>query len=51
MDTRRGNYLSPVSTGLVQELGIRIIDTRLISKQSAPWYDAELLVSALLSLT
>jgi hypothetical protein len=35
----------------MQKPGIRIIDTRLISKQSAPYYDAELLVSALLSLT
>jgi hypothetical protein len=35
----------------MQELGIRIIDTRLISRKSAPYYDAELLVSALLSLT
>jgi CofD-related protein of GAK system len=51
MDSKRGKYLSPISAPLMQELGIRIIDTRLISKQSAPYYDAELLVSALLSLT
>jgi hypothetical protein len=35
----------------MQELGTRIIDTRLISKQSMPYYDAELLAAALLSLT
>jgi len=28
-----------------------LIDVKLISKQSAPFYDNELLVSALLSLT
>jgi CofD-related protein of GAK system len=51
MDSKRGNYLSSISTPVMQKLGIQIIDTRLISKQSAPYYDAELLVSALLSLT
>ncbi|MEN8204935.1 MAG: GAK system CofD-like protein [Pseudomonadota bacterium] len=51
MDSKRGNYPSSLSAPLMQELGIRIIDTRLISKQSAPYYDAELLAAALLSLT
>jgi CofD-related protein of GAK system len=51
IDSKRGKYLTPVSAPLMQEAGIRIIDTRLISKQSAPYYDAKLLVSALLSLT
>ena len=51
LDSKRGKYLSSISAPLMQKLGIRIIDTRLISKQSAPYYDAELLVSALLSLT
>ena len=51
IDSKRGKYPSPVSAPVMQKLGIRIIDTRLISKQSAPYYDAELLVSALLSLT
>ncbi|HAJ91551.1 MAG TPA: hypothetical protein DCO71_02840 [Gammaproteobacteria bacterium] len=51
IDSKRGKYPSPVSAPVMKKLGIRIIDTRLISKQSAPYYDAELLVSALLSLT
>jgi len=51
MDSKRGNYPSSLSAPLMQELGIRVIDTRLISKQSAPYYDAELLASTLLSLT
>jgi CofD-related protein of GAK system len=51
LDSKRGKYLSPISVPVMQEQGIQIIDTRLISKQSAPYYDAELLASALLSLT
>jgi CofD-related protein of GAK system len=51
LDSKRGKYPSSLSASLMQELGTRIIDTRLISKQSMPYYDAELLSSALLSLT
>ena len=51
IDSKRGKYPSPISAPVMQKLDIRIIDTRLISKQSAPYYDAELLASALLSLT
>jgi CofD-related protein of GAK system len=51
VDSKRGKYSSSLSAPVMQELGIRIIDTRLISRKSAPYYDAELLVSALLSLT
>ena len=51
IDSKRGKYSSSLSAPLMQELGIRIIDTRLISKQSVPYYDAELLASTLLSLT
>jgi CofD-related protein of GAK system len=51
IDSKRGKYLSSLSAPLMQELGIEVIDTRLISRQSAPYYDAELLTSTLLSLT
>jgi len=51
IDSKRGKYPSSLSAPLMQELGIRVIDTRLISKQSEPYYDAELLASTLLSLT
>lgn len=51
IDNKRGDYLSPISQELAEELGIQIIDTQLISKQSAPYYDSNLLVRALLSLT
>jgi CofD-related protein of GAK system len=51
VDSRRGGYPSPVSASLAKKLGIQIIDIPLVSEQSAPYYDDELLVSALLSLT
>ena len=51
IDSKRGRYQSPLSAGLMQELGIQVIDTKLVSRQSSPHYDAKLLVSAVLSLT
>lgn len=51
IDSKRGKYPSTLSASLMQKLGIQVIDTRLVSRQNAPLYDAELLVSALLSLT
>jgi len=51
IDSKRGEYPSSISVPIMRKLGIRVIDTRLVSRQSAPYYDAELLVSALLSLT
>lgn len=51
VDNKRGDYRSPATQELTEELGIQLIDTQLISKQSAPYYDSSLLVSALLSLT
>ena len=50
-DSRYESHLNPVSAGLPDEPGIQLIDTKLVSKSSAPFYDPELLVSALLSLT
>lgn len=51
LDSRNGVYASSLSAGKMRQLGIQIIDVPLVSKQSAPFYDPELLVSALLSLT
>jgi CofD-related protein of GAK system len=50
-DSKRAQYHSKLSTKLMEDKGIQIIDTKLISKESAPYYDEKLLVSALLSLT
>ena len=51
IDSKRGHYPSSLSAARMQALGIQVIDTKLVSRQSASHYDAELLVSALLSLT
>jgi len=51
LDSKRGSYPGELSAKLMNDLGIQIIDTRLISEASAPYYDDELLVAALLSLT
>jgi hypothetical protein len=50
VDSKQGRYPSPLPVPLLQAHGIRIIDTRLVSRESAPYYDPDLLVSALLSL-
>lgn len=50
-DSKRARYHSKLSTKLMKNKGIQIIDTKLISKESFPYYDEKLLVSALLSLT
>jgi len=51
VDSRNGVYPEGLSVELLGRLGIEMIDVKLISRQSAPYYDNELLVSALLSLT
>ena len=51
IDSKRGHYPTCKSLQGLRKLGIQVIDTRLISHASAPYYDAELLVAALLSLT
>lgn len=50
LDSRNGEYPSDLSLDHIRHLGIVIIDTKLVSKRSAPYYDNELLVSALMSL-
>jgi len=51
LDSNNGNYPDPASAGLLDQLGIQLIDTKLIRKRCATHYDPDLLVSALLSLT
>ena len=51
MDPRHGRYPEGFTHELLQELHVEMIPVRLISKRSAPYYDNELRVSALLSLT
>jgi len=51
IDSKNGKYPDKLSPTLLSKLDIQLIDTKLISKQSSPYYDPDLLVSALLSLT
>ncbi|MES9873837.1 MAG: GAK system CofD-like protein [Candidatus Sedimenticola sp. 6PFRAG7] len=51
VDSRNGRYPSNVSARFLKRLGIELVDVKLISKQSTPYYDNDLLVSAILSLT
>jgi CofD-related protein of GAK system len=51
LDSSNGEYPEGLSSEFLNSLSIQMIDVRLISKQSAPYYDNDLLVSALLSLT
>ncbi len=50
LDRKHGDYPPGLDDGFLRRLGIELIDTPLISKRSAPFYDNNLLVSALLSL-
>jgi len=51
VDSKNGRYPEGLSADFLHKLGIELIDVKLISKESAPYYDNDLLVSALLSLT
>ncbi len=51
IDSKNGEYNSSISQEYLDTQGIRLIDTTLITEKSAPYYDPELLVGALLSLT
>ena len=49
LDSKKGSYAGPIPMALKKK-GITIIDTNLISPESAPYYDPVLLSNALLSL-
>lgn len=51
VDRKNGRYPEGLSANFLHKLGIELVDVKLISKESAPYYDNDLLVSALLSLT
>ena len=51
MDENQSRYSSKLASGTMEDLGIQVITTRLVSKSSDPYYDPKLLVAALLSLT
>ena len=51
IDSGRGDYPPGLPREKLRKQGVQVIDIPLISKRSAPWYDPELLATALLSLT
>ncbi|RLT95054.1 GAK system CofD-like protein [Ketobacter sp.] len=51
IDSNRGEYPWHIPVELLTSLGITLVDTHLVSDRSAPYYDEQLLVSALLSFT
>ncbi len=51
IDSRHGNYKGKLNIQRLKKLGITVIDISLISKQSSPYFDNEMLVNALLSLS
>lgn len=50
IDRANGDYREPMDLDRVTELGIDVIDTRLVSEKSRPLIDPELLTHVLLSL-
>lgn len=50
LDTNNGDYPSSLPISKIEQLGVSVIDTRLVTKRSAPHYDPERLAHALLSL-
>jgi len=51
MDDREKSPMDDLPAKFLKNRGIQAIRTRLVTKESAPYYDPELLVSTLLSLT
>ena len=51
MDDRDKSSMADLSEKFLKDRGIQAIKTRLVTKESTPYYDPDLLVSTLLSLT
>lgn len=50
VDSHNGEAVSEAAEEFLREHGIALVDVKLVNKRSAPYYDNDLLVSALLSL-
>ncbi|WP_027967685.1 GAK system CofD-like protein [Halomonas halocynthiae] len=50
VDRTNGNYPGGIDDKAIEALGIQLIDTPLITSKSAPYYDPDLLITALMSL-
>jgi hypothetical protein len=51
IDSRNGRYNGGIDLDALQSLGVQVLDVPLVSGQSAPLADAQLLSEALLSLS
>jgi len=51
IDSQNGKVLKASARSALRKEGINIINTRLVTEQSTPYYDPQLLVMSLLSLT
>ena len=51
VDSSRGDYGKSIGARRIEKLGVRIIDTRLVTDSSQPLFDPSLYVEALLSFT
>ncbi len=51
MDTKNASYGADATRRALRKLGVRMINTPLVSPKSAPYYDPQLVAAALLSLT
>jgi len=51
IDKKNGNYIGKPDEKELNKMGIRIIDTPLVSPESHPYIDEKLLIPVLLSLT
>lgn len=50
LDTQNVHYPAPVDRGRIHELGVDVIDTKLVTRDTAPHIDARCLIDVLLSL-
>jgi hypothetical protein len=51
VDSRSGQYASPVALHEIEEQGVQVLDVTLVTDRTAPHLDEHLLVPTLLSLT
>lgn len=51
IDSKRGDYPTPLEINKIKRFGVEVLDVQLISEESAPYLDEKLLADHLLSLT
>ncbi len=51
VDTANAQYQGPIDVPYLRTLGMEVIDTNLVSSESAPYFDPQLIAQLLISLT